>query len=152
MMGTTASMNPHAVWAERGRQQALLNASACMAAYDDVQSKDHVVFDQVALIEHLGTVDVGVLRLEPQQMVFAGTTTTRVIPFGSVVLLGTQEVPGAPGRNACSVNSIDYLATMVFVGDTPLEYHVGAWYSRWLDQGFTSIGPPGTVTATTRPR
>jgi hypothetical protein len=145
-MGTTAAMNPHTAWAARKAEQAGTALSVRMQACIDVERRVYISFDNVSLIEYGEPTDLGVLRLEPQRIVFAGHRTTRMIPFGSVVLLGTQDVLGSPGLTACCVNSTEHLGTMTFVADIPLEYHVGAWYSRWLESApFTEVEPSDTL-------
>jgi hypothetical protein len=89
-----------------------------------------------------GLSDVGILRLEMDRLVFAGSVMTRVVEFHSIMLLGTRDVLGSPVAAACSVNSSDYDATMLFWREDPLEYHIAAWYSRWLEgSGSTTVAP-----------
>ena len=145
-MGNTLPMNPHTAWTQRKRAQASLNASACEQAALDVRERVFMNFENVALIEYSETLDIGILRLEPHRMVFAGTIMTRVIPYGSIVLLGSTPVLGSPGLNACSVNSTESLATTTFLCEYPLEFHLGAWYSRWLDSvPFTEVDSSDTL-------
>lgn len=124
-------MNPYTTWAEMRRAQATRAASACSSAVHDVMASTVHVRQTVAMTAN-GQHDVGLLRLEFDRMVFAGPSQTRVIEFASIVLLGTRDTipPEAP---VCSVNSSDYEATMLFWCAEPLEYHIAAWYSRWLE-------------------
>jgi preprotein translocase subunit Sec61beta len=145
-MGYNAAMNPHTAWTQRKREQALRNASACSQAAHDVCERVYITFDGVALVEYSEQVDLGMLRLEPNRIVYAGSRVTRLVPYGSIVLLGAQPMPGAPDLYTCSINSADSLGTMTFLCDSPLEYHIGAWYSRWLEGAhFTEVEPSGTV-------
>lgn len=145
-MGTTSTMNPHTIWASMRAEQDARDLSVRMQACTDVQERVYVNFEGVTLVEYGEAVDLGVLRLEPLRMVFAGAKVTRNIPFGSIVLLGTQGVLGVPGYTACSVNSTEHLGTMIFVADIPLEHHIGAWYSRWLESApFTEVRTSGTI-------
>lgn len=144
-MSNSTVVNPYTLWASRASQQALRDRTACIQAARDVESKAFVAFTSVVLVEYGEMVDLGTLRIEPDRLVFAGNLVTRVVPFGSVVLLGAQPLVDTPGRSACSVNSVDYPATLVFRADSPLEYHISAWYSRWLDGPCTEISPSGTV-------
>jgi preprotein translocase subunit Sec61beta len=139
-------MNPHTAWTQRKREQATKSASACSQAATDVCERVYITFDNVALIEYSEQIDLGVLRLEPDRLVYAGSIVTRTIPYGSIVLLGTQSLAIAPDLYFCSVNSTDHLGTLTFVCEYPLEYHVGAWYQRWLEAApFTGVDSSGTL-------
>jgi len=138
-------MDPHAAWAAKAAENARQASEALRAAAFDVEREACVSFWPVTLIEHDFMVDVGTVRLEPSRLVFAGGRETRIIPFSTVVLLGTQPIVTAPGRNACSVNSSAYPQRMLFLADDPMEFHLSAWYSRWLNNPFTEFGTPATV-------
>lgn len=122
---------------------------ACRVAAHDVNTEACISFYPVVLIEYSEMADIGTLRLEPGRMVFAGGSMTRCVPFGSIVLMGTQPMLGEPERNACSVNSSEHPATMLFLADEPMEFHLSAWYSRWLHNPFTEFTPRATVPAIT---
>jgi preprotein translocase subunit Sec61beta len=139
-------MNPHTAWTQRKREQATRSASACSQAATDVRERIFIAFTGVGLIEYSEQIDLGVLRMEPDRLVFAGTSVTRVIPYGSIVLVGSQPLAGAPDLHVCSVNSTEHLGTQTFICDYPLEYHFGAWYQRWLESApFTSIDSSDTM-------
>ena len=145
-MGYTTGMDPHTTWAARKREQALRSRTACSTAAADVQERVFITFDGVALVEYSEQVDLGLLRLEPDRMVFAGEIVTRTIPYGSIVLMGSQPLPGAPGLHSCSINSTEHLGTMTFLCEYPLEFHFGAWYQRWLEgASFTGVDPSDTM-------
>lgn len=151
-MASNASLNPYTTWAEMRREQATRTASACARAVHDVMATTVHTRQAVAMTAN-GQHDVGILRLEFDRMVFGGATQTRVIEFASIVLLGTREMipPEAP---ECSVNSSDYDATMLFWCAEPLEYHIAAWYSRWLEarEGYSAALPTAMVELPHHPR
>lgn len=143
-MSSTFLRDPHTVWAMRKRSQTAVNTAACRNAAGAVRTESVISFEGVTLIEYGTAVDIGILRLEPEQLVFAGSTT-RVIPYASIVLLNVLPVFGCPGRNACSVNSTEYHEACVFRSELPVEYHIGAWYSRWLEGSRLGVDTPASV-------
>jgi hypothetical protein len=151
-MASDASLNPYTTWAEMRRAQATRAASACSGAVHDVLASTVHTRHHVAMTAN-GQTDVGVLRLEFDRLVFAGPTQTRLIEFASIVLLGTREmIPPEPP--VCSVNNNDYDATMLFWCAEPLEYHIAAWYSRWLEarEDYPAMRPAAMVELPHHPR
>jgi hypothetical protein len=144
-------MDPYTAWANKAVQQTHRNARACSDAGGAIAAnRAQVVFSGVSLIEWGETVDVGALTVRQYELVFAGSNVTRRVPFSTIVLIDTPPVLGAPGRVACSVNSYDYPNALVFLGEQPVEYHVAAWYSRWLRKwGCTDAVSSATVPAIT---
>jgi hypothetical protein len=152
-MPSNPKLNPHTIWATRRREQALRNATACQDAVHDVMAFTVWTAQGVTMTVD-GYTDIGTLRLEGDRLVFAGAAQTRMVEFASILLLGTRETPGAPVAAACSVNSSDYDATMLFWHAIPLEYHIAAWYLRWLENSdsYPGVRPAAMVELPHHPR
>lgn len=135
-------MDTHTAWTLRKNEQATRSATACAQAARDVGERIFTSFDEVTLLEFSEQVDQGVLRLEPRRIVFAGTNVTRVVPYGSIVLMGSVNLSVTSAQHCCYVNSTAYPTAMTFLYGYPLEFHLGAWYHRWLESTpFTETDP-----------
>jgi len=137
-MSSNVPLDPSFIWAQRKDRQALLDATACAQASTDVHDLSTISFEPVALIEYGRSIDTGKLRLEPNRLVFVGQVT-RIIPFESIVAIDMMGVEGGlPAPSACSVSTSEYQVACVFHTTFSIGYHIGAWFSRWLERRDTT--------------